>query len=69
MRALLDVNMLIALLDAAVVDAARIHDPRRISDVYQLALATRNGGRFVPFVGAVSRDTVPGAGKKHLAVL
>src|SRR5690348_328840 len=43
MRALLDVNVLTALLNAAVVDAARIHDPRQITDVYQLALATRNG--------------------------
>src|SRR5690242_9031429 len=54
----------VSLLDAAVVDAARIHGPRQITDVYLLALATRKGGRFVTFDGAVSHDAIPGAGRR-----
>jgi len=59
----------ISLLDARVADAARIHGPRQITDVYLLALAIRHGGRFVTFDTAVSRDAAIGADRSHLLVL
>ncbi|MEO8676768.1 MAG: TA system VapC family ribonuclease toxin [Casimicrobiaceae bacterium] len=59
----------VSLLDAKIVDAARIHGPRQLSDVYLLALAVRHGGQFVTFDAAVSRDAVRGAEKKNLLVL
>jgi toxin-antitoxin system PIN domain toxin len=58
-----------SLLDAGIVDPARIHGPRQVTDVYLLALATRNGGRFVTFDRGISREAVLGAGKRQLAVL
>ena len=59
----------VSLLDARIADAARIHGPRQLTDVYLLALAVRNGGRFVTFDASVSPEAVRGAGKNHLVVL
>jgi hypothetical protein len=39
MRSLLDVDVLIALLDAGTADPARIHGPRQVTDPCLLALA------------------------------
>jgi len=59
----------ISLLDAGAVDAARIHGPRQVSDVYLLALAVRHRGRFVTFDASVLPDAVTGAGNSHLLIL
>ena len=59
----------VSLLDARVADAARIHGPRQLTDVYLLALAVRHGGRFVTFDASVSADAVRGAEKKHILIL
>lgn len=59
----------ISLLDAHVVDSARIHGPRQLTDLYLLALAVRHKGRFVTFDHSVARDAVHGAGKQHLVAL
>lgn len=56
----------VSLLDQKVADAARIHGPRQLTDLYLLALAVRRGGQFVTFDAAVSIDAVRGAQKKHL---
>lgn len=58
-----------SLLDLEVADAARIHGPRQITDLYLLALAVRREGRFVTFDAAVVRDAVRGAEARHLLVL
>lgn len=59
----------VSLLDPAVIDPSRLHGPRQVTDVYLLALATANGGRFVTFDDTVPVDAVPGAGAGNLVVL
>lgn len=59
----------ISLLDPRVADAARVHGPRQITDVYLLALAVRHGGRFVTFDASVAADAVRGVGKQHIVAL
>lgn len=59
----------ISLLDPRVADAARVHGPRQITDVYLLALAVRRGGRFVTFDLSVAADAVRGVGKQHIVAL
>ena len=59
----------ISLLDAQVANGARIHGPRQLTDVYLIALAVSHGGQFVTLDGAVSRDAVIGAEKRHVLVL
>ncbi len=58
-----------SLLDARVVDRARLLGPRQVTDAYLLALATAHDGRFVTFDHALSIATVKGAGTEHLTVL
>lgn len=43
--------------------------PRQITDAYLLALAVRNGGRFVTFDRAAPLGAVAGATASHLVVL
>jgi toxin-antitoxin system PIN domain toxin len=59
----------LSLLDGSVVDAARIHGPRQLTDLYLLALAVRRGGRFVTFDGTIARAAVNGAQPRHLMVV
>ncbi|CAN5699111.1 type II toxin-antitoxin system VapC family toxin [soil metagenome] len=59
----------ISLLDQQVVDRRRLHGPRQVTDAYLLALAVRNGGRFVTFNRSVVTSAVPGAGAGALTVL
>src|SRR5258708_39834871 len=56
-------------LDARVLDPARIHGPRQVSDLYLLALAVKNRGRLVTFDRSIALDAVRGAERKHLLVL
>lgn len=51
----------ISVLDTARFDAARIHGPRQLTDVYLVALAVRRGARFVTFDHSVSIEAVKGA--------
>lgn len=59
----------ISLLDSKTADPSRIHGPRQLTDIYLLALAVRNGGRFVTFDGAIALDAVQKATKANLMVL
>jgi toxin-antitoxin system PIN domain toxin len=59
----------LAIADAALVDASRIHGPRQLTDVYLLALVTRRGGRFVTFDGGIALAAVRGASARNLLVL
>jgi len=59
----------ISLLDPKVADRGRIHGPRQVTDLYLLALAVRQDGRFVSFDAAIPRSAVKGAEKKHLLTL
>jgi toxin-antitoxin system PIN domain toxin len=47
----------------------RVLSSRHITDVYLLALAVEQGGRFVTFDRSIAVDAVAGAQKKHLHVL
>lgn len=59
----------ISLLDARHVDPTRILGPRQLTDIYLLALAVKNGGRFVTFDRAIPVGAVRGARDNHLVVI
>jgi uncharacterized protein len=59
----------LSVLDVRLVDAARVHGPRQITDVYLLGLAVRRAGRFVTFDASVALHAVKGAAKRHLLTL
>lgn len=83
MRALLDVNVLVAVADPSHVfwpDACSLLEPerirwdrvlgsRQITDAYLLALAAENGGRLVTFDRGIAVDAVRGATAKNLVTL
>lgn len=59
----------ISLLDQRVLSWRSVLTSRQVTDAYLLALAVRNGGRFVTFDRATPLQTVRGATKEHLVVL
>ncbi|WP_205857180.1 TA system VapC family ribonuclease toxin, partial [Phytoactinopolyspora endophytica] len=59
----------VSLTDDTVVDRTRIHGHRQVTDVYLLALATANDGRFVTFDTSIPRAAVHDATKDHLVIL
>jgi toxin-antitoxin system PIN domain toxin len=59
----------ISLLDQDLVDAARIHGPRQLTDLYLLALAVRHGGRFATFDHSISLEAVRGAKARDMVFL
>ncbi|MEO5677671.1 MAG: TA system VapC family ribonuclease toxin [Usitatibacter sp.] len=58
-----------SLLDSTVVDPARIHGPRQLTDIYLLALAANRRGRLVTFDQGIPRDAAPKAQRKNLLVI
>ena len=58
-----------SLLDPAAVDAARIHGPGQLTDVYLLALAASHRGRLVTFDRSIALDAARGAKKQNLLVI
>lgn len=59
----------VSLLDERAIDTTRVHGPKQLTDVYLLALAVAQGGRFVTFDRGLPMEAVLGAQKKHLAVI
>lgn len=59
----------VSLLNPDVVDSTRLHGPRQLTDIYLLALAVENEGRFVTFDTDISLATVQKATTKNLTVL
>ena len=59
----------ISITDGRVFDHGRILGPGQITDVFLLALAVRNNGRFVTFDRAIPLAAVRGAEPGHLTVL
>lgn len=59
----------VSILDGKAVDRRRVHGPRQVTDAYLLALATRQGGRFVTFDRSVALSAVPAATAANLTVL
>jgi len=60
-----DVN----LLETGTLDWGRVFGHRQITDLYLLALAVRQGGRFVTFNRRLDPAVVAGASSQHLVVL
>lgn len=58
-----------SLLDSTVVDPARIHGPRQLTDIYLLALAANRRGRLVTFDKGIPLDAAPKAQRKNLLVI
>lgn len=69
MRALLDINVLLALLEDHRINSSHVHGPRQVTDVYLLALAVEHGGRFVTFDRSIPLSAAPGAMPEHLVVV
>jgi len=59
----------LSILDQTVADDARIHGPKQVTDVYLLALAVKQAGRFVTFDGSVPLSAVLRAKEEHLALI
>ena len=59
----------VSMLDPRAIDAARIHGPRQITDVYLLALAVQHEARFVSFDGKIPLAAVRKAKPHNLVVL
>lgn len=59
----------VSLRDDSAVDFTRIHGHQQITDVYLLALAVKNGGRFVTLDQYVPLAAVPSAAQNHLLLL
>lgn len=56
-------------MDGQIVDRSRLHGPKQVTDIYLLALAIKNNGRFVTFDRSQSISAVHGATDDHLTVL
>ena len=59
----------VSFLDSEAIDGSLVHGPRQVTDVYLLALAVQNGGRFVTFDGAIALAAVRKAKPEHLHIL
>jgi toxin-antitoxin system PIN domain toxin len=59
----------VSILDGALIDYSRLLSPKRITDVYLLALAVKHGGRFVTLDTGISVKSVRGARDDQLVVV
>ena len=59
----------ISLFDAETFEASRIHGPRRLTDLYLLALASKNHGRLVTFDQGIPLSAVIGATAENLYIV
>lgn len=59
----------LSILDPERIDHGRLHGPRQVTDLYLLALAVQNGGRFASFDRALPISAVRGAKAKHLVLI
>ena len=59
----------ISILDQSRFRHGHIHSPRQLTDLYLLALAVQNAGRFVTFDLRIPSTAVEGATAEHLVLL
>lgn len=59
----------LSVLDERAFDRTRVHGAKQLTDVYLLALALRNAGRFVTFDDSIPLSAVHGATADNLVVL
>ncbi len=58
-----------SILDAALIDHTRLLSPKKITDVYLLALAVKHGGRLVTLDTGISHRAARGARPEQLMVV
>jgi len=58
-----------SIVDSHIVDGARVHSARQITDAYLLALAVKHGGRLVTFDSGIALSAVKGAMPRNLETL
>ena len=54
--------------DGETFVSGRIHGPRQLTDLYLLALATKNQARLVTFDQSIPLSAVPGANAQNLCI-
>ncbi len=59
----------VSILDAGMIDYTRLLSPKKIADVYLLALAVKHGGRLVTLDSGISVEAVRGAEAGQLVVV
>ncbi len=59
----------VSLLDATRFNHAHMHSQNQLTDLYMLALAVKNEGRFVSFDRRIPLSAVIGAQPEHLVTL
>jgi toxin-antitoxin system PIN domain toxin len=59
----------ISLLDARLLNPARILSARQLTDLYLLGLAVAHAGRLVSFDKSIVLEAVTGARRTHLLIL
>jgi uncharacterized protein len=59
----------VSLLDSDILDSARIHGPRQLTDIYLLALAVQHEGRLVTFDAGMPLAAVRKATTQDLLIL
>ncbi|MCY3820271.1 MAG: hypothetical protein OXH52_13045 [Gammaproteobacteria bacterium] len=59
----------VSVLSTATVNWDLLIGPKQLTDIYLLALAVRNDGRFVTFDARVSTEMVRGAEDRHLTMI
>jgi toxin-antitoxin system PIN domain toxin len=59
----------LSLIDSTVFHREQVMGPKRITDLYLLALAVRNAGRLVTFDRGIPISAVEGARPKHRVAL
>ena len=58
-----------SLLTPGVIDWHQVRGPKQITDLYLLALAAKNQGRFVTFDERIVRGAVPNASEEAYCVI
>jgi predicted nucleic acid-binding protein len=59
----------LSILDQQLIDWQRIVGPRQLTDIFLLALAVKNGGRYVTFDKKITASLVIGAASEHYEVI
>lgn len=59
----------LSILDQHVIDWKSVIGPKQLTDIYLLALAVKNNGRFVTFDKKITSSLVVGADSQHYEIL
>ena len=59
----------LSILDQHVIDWKSVIGPKQLTDIYLLALAVKNNGRFVTFDKKITSSLVVGADSQHYEIV